>query len=310
MTALKRAMLWYEPPDTITFDDWMLQYADSRTIRNLFQSLVAAWAGANSWEITAGQWFRILKGMTVGGNPIILKNGVKDVIDALEKVITDNHGEILTRTRARRIIVEDGVARGVAAERGGEELQIEAKTVISNAGPKKTIKLGGDHNFDRAYLKEVAERVKPAAGLEFTITSDEPLLDAPSVLFTADTQRLECFVGDCTPDGKHLLRTASVPESTVLYSPMKEYDIFLRDLKETFPDFEKRGGRILLARNFCGDWPFYGTWPGDCLGQKTPVEDLYNVGDAVIPGGWVGGSGAAESAKVVVENIKTRVKPG
>ena len=310
MTALKRAMLWYEPPDTITFDDWMLQYADSKTIRNLFQSLVAAWAGANSWEITAGQWFRILKGMAVGGNPIILKNGVKDVIDALEKVITGNRGEILTRTRARRIIVEDGVARGVAAERGGEELQIEAKTVISNAGPKKTIKLGGDHNFDRAYLKEVAERVKPAAGLEFTITSDEPLLDAPSVLFTADTQRLECFVGDCTPDGKHLLRTASVPESTVLYSPMKEYDIFLRDLKETFPDFEKRGGRILLARNFCGDWPFYGTWPGDCLGQKTPVEDLYNVGDAVIPGGWVGGSGAAESAKVVVEDIKTRVKPG
>jgi hypothetical protein len=101
-----------------------------------------------------------------------------------------------------------------------------------------------------------------------------------------------------------------VPESTVLYSPTKEYDIFLRDLNETFPDLEKCGGEILIARNFYGEWPFYRTWPGDCIGQKTPIENLYNVGDAVIPGGWVGGSGAAESARVVVEDIKTRAKPG
>jgi len=307
MSALKRALLWYEPPDTITFDEWLLQYTDTKTMRDLFQCLVAAWAGANSWEITAGQWFRILKGMTLGGNPYILKNGVKDVVDALENAITDNGGEIFTRTRAKRIVIEGGAAKGVAAEREGEALEIEAATVISNAGPKRTIELGGDHNFDRAYLKEVKERVRPATGLEFVITSDEPILDAPTVLFTADTQRLECFVGDCTPDGKHVLRTASVPESTILYSPKKEYEIFLQDLKETFPDFEKRGGRILVARNFCGDWPFYGTWPGDCLGQKTPVEDLYNVGDAVIPGGLVGGSGAADSARVVVEHVKARM---
>ncbi len=309
MTALKRALLWYEPPDTITFHEWLLQYTDSKTVRDLFQCLVAAWAGANSWELTAGQWFRVLKGMTLGGNPFILKNGVKDVIDALEKVIEDNRGEILTRTRAKRIVVEDGVARGVAAEREGEGLEIEAKTVISNAGPKRTIELGGDHNFDRAYLKEVMERVRPAQGIDYLIASDKPLLEPPTVLFTADTRRLECFMGDCTPDGKYLLRTASVPESTILYSPKKEYEIFLQDLKESFPDFEQCGGRILVARNFCGDWPFYGTWPGDCLGQKTPIEDLYNVGDAVIPGGFVGGSGAAESARVVVEHVKVRVKP-
>ena len=33
------------------------------------------------------------------------------------------------------------------------------------------------------------------------------------------------------------------------------------------------------------------------------IENLYNVGDAVIPEGWVGGSGTAESARVVVEDI-------
>ena len=84
MTALKRAILWYEPPDTLTFHDWLLQYTDTKPVLDLFQCLVAAWAGANSWEVTAGQWFRILKGMTLGGNPFMLKNGVKDVVDALD----------------------------------------------------------------------------------------------------------------------------------------------------------------------------------------------------------------------------------
>jgi phytoene dehydrogenase-like protein len=309
MTALKRAILWYEPPDTMTFREWLLQYTESKAVHDLFQCLIAAWAAANSWEITAGQWFRVLKGMAVGGNPFILKNGVKDVTDALATAVKDKKGEILTRTRARRIVVEDGIARGVVAEREGEGLEIEAKAVISNIGPRRTVELGGEEHFDLAYLREMRRKVRPAQGVDYMIASDEPLLDAPTVLFTADTQRLECFVGDRTPDGRHIVRTASVPESTLLYSPKEEYEVFLQDLKETFPDFQKCGGKILLARNFCGDWPFYGTWAGDCLTQKTPVENLYNVGDAVIPEGWVGGSGAAESARVVVEDIKARTKP-
>ena len=309
MSVLKRALWWYEPPDTISFDDWLAQFTRNKTMHNLFQCMVAAWAGANSWELTAGQWFRILKGMTVGGKPFILKNGVKDITDALGKVIRDNKGEIFTKTAAKRIIIEDTTARGVIAEREGGKLEIEAKVVISNVGPKMTIRLGGEDNFDRAYLKEVVERVRAAAGIDYMITSDRPLLEPSTVLFTADTQRLECFVSERTADGKYILRTASVPESTILYSPKKEYEIFLQDLKETFPDFERCGGRILIARNFYGDWPFYRTWPGDCIGTKTSVENLYNVGDGVIPEGWVGGSGAAESARVVVEDIQARLKP-
>jgi len=310
MSLLKRALWWYEPPDTISFDDWLSQFTQNKTMHNLFQCLIAAWAGANSWELTAGQWFRILKGMTVGGKPFILKNGVKDIINALEKVIKSNGGEILTKTPARRITIEDGIVRGVIAETEGERLEIEAKVVISNAGPKKTIELGGEDNFDRAYLKEAREKVRAAAGIDYMITTDRPLLEPSTVLFTADTQRLECFVSERTSDGKYILRTASVPESTILYSPKKEYEIFLQDLEETFPDFERCGGKILIARNFYGDWPFYRTWPGDCIGTKTSVENLYNVGDGVIPEGWVGGSGAAESARVVVEDIQARAKLG
>jgi len=204
---------------------------------------------------------------------------------------------------ANEIMVEDGFATGVAAVKGEGVLEIEAKTVISNTGPRRTIELGGQANFDRAYLKEVTEKVRPAQGIDYMIVSDQPLLDAPTVLFTADTKRLECFVGDRTPDGKNIVRTASVPESTILYSPKKEYEIFLQDLKETFPDFDRCGGRILIARNFGGNWPFYGTWPGDCLTQKTPIENLYNVGDGCMPPGTVGIEACALSAKTVARQI-------
>ena len=308
MSILKRAILWYEPSDTISLQDWLFQYTDSKTVHDLFQCLVAAWCAANSWEITAGQWFRVLKGMTLGGSPFIPKNGLKDVINALEKVIKDNKGEIFTKTAAKRIIVEDGEARGVVAEREGVGLEIEAKVVISNVGPRMTIKLGGEDNFDRGYLKEARERIRPSQAMDYLIVSDRPLLEPHTVLFTTDTQRLECFVGDLTPEGKYLVRTTSTPESTILYSPKKEFEIFLQDMRETFPDFERCGGTILVARNFYGEWPFCRTWPGDCMSQKTSIENLYNVGDAVIPGGYVGGSGAAESARVVVEDVQARLK--
>ena len=51
-------------------------------------------------------------------------------------------------------------------------------------------------------------------------------------------------------------------------------------------------------------------WPASERHQKTPIENLYNVGDAVNPAGWIAGSGVAEGARMVAEEIKTRTKPG
>jgi hypothetical protein len=42
--------------------------------------------------------------------------------------------------------------------------------------------------------------------------------------------------------------------------------------------------------------------------MKTPIRNLYNVGDAVNPPEWMAGSGVAEGAKIVAEDIKGRIK--
>ena len=52
----------------------------------------------------------------------------------------------------------------------------------------------------------------------------------------------------------------------------------------------------------------YRALPG-AVGQKTSVENLYNVGDGVAPLVPLGLPGCAESARIVVNDIKQRVKP-
>ena len=92
-----------------------------------------------------------------------------------------------------KIIVDDGIARGVEARCQGSELKIEAKAVASNAGPKKTVALAGEHNFDRGYLKEVRE-LRPMPGLFFILSSDGPLYDWPGGLNNSATIESSCNV--------------------------------------------------------------------------------------------------------------------
>lgn len=44
--------------------------------------------------------------------------------------------------------------------------------------------------------------------------------------------------------------------------------------------------------------------------NKTSVELLYNVGDAVVQPGYYGGMGAVDTAVTVVDDLKKRIKPG
>ena len=313
MAMVRRAMRWQEPPDTISFRDWLLQYTEDEEIHKVFQGMIKTWFGMNSHEIPAGEFFRVLRNIVKFGTALLPQNGLKDVIDALESVIQDRGGKISTRTAVTQIVVdEEGMAKGVIAQGVKEKLEVEAKVVISNAGPKKTIELAGEKNFDRGYLKEVTERVRPAAGMSFFITSDQPLLDV-EIYTDLDTSRSESWYNlgtiypEFAPKGKHLIGSFVCPPSTIEYDPQGEYEAVLKDLRQRFPGFEEHG-EILLAQNYCGGWPVTRSWQGYMITQKTPIECLYNVGDGVNPSGWPVASGAAESARIVAEDIKARIK--
>jgi phytoene desaturase len=313
MAAMYTAMRKQEPSDDLSLKAWLLQATDNTRIHNIFQCQATAFTGLNAHDFPAGEFIRFLRTYGRLRGTLVPKNTGKAIIDALKTVIEENNGTVLTTARANQILVKDGMAKGIVADRKGKRQHIETKVVISNVGPRKTIELAGERHFDDAYLERVSENVKPSAAMDYIIVSDRPLLD--SLLFTPDTRRTEAwsptslFWPEEAPTGKHVIEGYAAPLSTEDYDPKEEYDVFLQDLKQEFPMFEEYGGRILLARQFCGDWPVNRCYQGHDLPQQTPIAFLYNVGDGVKPSGWVGASGAALSGRRVAEEVRGRVEP-
>lgn len=313
MAMVRKALRWQDPSDAISFKDWLFQYSQDEGIYKVFEGMIKPWFGINSHEIPAGEFFRVLRNIVIQGSGMIARQGMKDIIDALETAVRNKGGKIYTRTAVTQIVVnEDGVAIGVVAQGVKEKLEIEAKAIVSNTGPKKTIELAGEKNFDKGYLKEVAERVKSAVGMNFFITSDKPLVDM-DIYTDLDTSGLQSWYNLNTicptlvPQGKYLMGFFVCPDSATEYDSEKVYKAVMEDLKRSFPGFEK-DCEVLLSQNFCGDWPVTRSWQGYMMTQKTPVECLYNVGDGVTPTGWPVASGAAESARIVAEDITARIK--
>lgn len=308
MGAIGVALSGEMPPSSITLRDWLLQHTSNEAIHGIFHAQIATWCGMNSHELAAIEFIRALRSFRGRSDFRIPKGGLKDIIDALVGSILRQGGEVHTMTTARRIIVEGGSVRGVLAERSGQPLEIEAKTVISNVGPKKTVELVGSGSLGSDYVREVG-RLRSAVGMDYLFITDTPMLDFAGTLYTTDTRRKEGWSvptlmwPEHAPPGKHLLHAFAVPESTIEYDARREQDLLMRDLHEVFPDFERAGGRLLLRRNFCGEWPCTRAWQGYDLDQRTPIANLYNVGDGVKPEGWIVGSGAAESGRIVAREI-------
>ena len=311
--AMRHAFRWKEPSDSITFDEWLRRLTDNKAIWNIFQAWCVQIVGMNLWECTAGDLVRCFINFA-GSKQLVPKGGLTPIVDALARVIKDNGGEILTSVEAQSITIADGMARGVKARGHDFELDVEAKVVVSNVGPRKTVELARHDNFDRGYLEDLKE-IRPLSGFWFIVSSDGPLYDWAGGLYAPQSRRwLLGFDHTMTwpefaPPGKNWMIFYQAPGSQTMYDPVKEYELFMADLADLFPKYKKQGAEVLMVRQFCGEWPCVRSWPSYESHQKTPLENLYNVGDAVNPPEWMAGSGAAETARLVAEDIKARVKP-
>lgn len=311
--VLHQAMKGEEPPAGLSLREWLLGYTDNERIHSIFRCQATAFTGVNTHDFPAAEFIRFLRTYARLRRSLVPRHTGRSIIDALAAVIRGKKGEVLTTTRATRILVRNGMVEGVVAEGDGGRRQIDARVVISNTGPKKTVELAGEQNIDGWYLKQIEEQLRPSVAMDYIIVSEAPLLD--SLLFTTDAQRTEAwsptslFWPEDGPEGMHVMEGYAVPLSSTDYDPEVEYEVFLCDLQKEFPRFEECRGRIVLSRQFRGDWPVNRSYQGRDLDQKTPVEFLYNVGDGVKPSGWVGASGAALSARLVAEDVRRRVDP-
>lgn len=317
--AMRRADTWESPSHEISLRNWLLQYTSNEKALALFQDLCAAYCISNAHETSAQEFFLSRTGMMRSyGQACFVPNGSIALMESLAKAIRSKGGEVWTRCQTTKILANEGTVTGVQVEGQNGRTEIAAKAVISNAGAKKTVSLTGREHFDDGYLLEV-DSATPALQMWITTVSDRPLYDWP-MLSTLQSRRMLSIMiptlvcPELAPAGKHLAYSISGPHSqTEKWDLKEEVDLHVQDLKDNVPLFEKHG-EIVHVGCYWDAWPTTGNAPlvgYRRISQKTPIENLYNVGDSVGPPGWQGGSmGCAKTARIVVEDIEKRLKPG
>ena len=313
--AFKQGLTWAEPSYSMSLDDWARQYTDNASILGLFHFMTLG-TGVNSYEMPAGEFFRqITEGavMTWASPPL----GCGQFSDALVGAIKRMGGDTWTRCPAIQIKVKDGVATGALVRKEGEEIEITAQAVISNAAPWRTVELVGSEFISPGYLKDVAA-VQGTPMICFHMATDRqlPMLEGSGCLSLVEESRRLFLIVDYTticpemaPKGKHILEAASVPASIQPpYDFKKEVALTLQDLRNSIPDFDKHV-QILRVNIAQGEWGVAGCLPGHSLPIKTPVYGLYLAGDRSAPKGWWCSLAAIKSGRLVAEDLVRRFKP-
>ena len=321
--AIERAVAWQTPEDNINVEDWFRQYTHNVETLARLQPFIAGTVGTNINEVSAAELFRFFRISARGvessepfaGIPI---DGAIKPMQDLAAAIIARDGRVLSKTSVRRIIVSDGIVRGVIVEGDEGKTQINAHAVVSSIPPRQMVAMAGTGNFDPGYLRRVKEetvdRSTPITHIH--IGCDRLLMEPDGLLLTAHTRRLfqlYCpthVMPEMAPPGKHIIIAAGMPRPCIEpISPRRELELNMLDIRENLPGFDEHG-EVLMAMTFHKDWPMFGTWPGQGLPQKTPVVNLYLVGDRALPPGWVASSGVARTAQIVSEDIMLRFKPG
>jgi len=161
--------------------------------------------------------------------------------------------------------------------------------------------------------------VRPGPVVAGFYKSDRPLIDHPGAFIPVNTRRV-CLMFQTTltcpelaPKGMHYLEAFSAFKDSLGPTNMKEeIEMNMADTRDIIGhDLFDKHAQVLTIDCFHSDWPAVRNWPGYDLGQKTSVENLYNTGDGVMLPGWYSGTpAAAETARVVVDDIMNRLKPG
>lgn len=295
------------PEEKLTTKEWLEQYTSNETVHAIFRNLCAAIFAVNSDELPARAFLTYFATKGAFKRFGFCPRGTIGVWNDLADAIRNRGGEIWLGARATAVRTEGKRATGVEVVRGGETTFVEAGTVVSNLGPTATIALAGDA-FGPDYLAQAKRTLKPAANIVINFATQKRIVDAPGLVTFGKTRRL-CNLGELTatcpemaPPGWHLYVAYAVPVPAIGdFDEKAEVEAALQDLRDEFPDFA--GAKIVSIRVMRGDWPAQRSCSGFDLPPETPLENLWNVGDAVKDYGDGGVQACARTAELVAERV-------
>ena len=291
-------------------EDWLKSYTSNTSVHAIFRNLCAAIFACNAAELPARAFLTYFTAKGAFKRFGFCPHGTIGVWNALASAIKRN-GEIWLATPAVAIHSRDGRAEGVSVIRDRQNIRIDTDLIISNAGPKATVALGGEAAFPPDYVERVRNGLRPAANIVINIASRQPLLAHPGIVTFGKTRRL-CNMANLTatcpelaPAGWHLYVAYAVPIPALGdFDSGAEVELALADLREQFPNFNQ--ARVLSTRVMRDDWPAQRSCAGYDLPRETGIEGLWCVGDAVKEYGNGGTQACAETAKIVTDAILAR----
>ena len=304
--ALKRARGWCPPSNDISFKQWLSQYTSNPRIHGIFQATISSLLTVNDHELPAGEYFKVMEHnapITFG----FIEGGSLRLWQKMADIVTQAGGDVITGATAKAVAVENYHATGVHFRHEQWDRFAQAPIIVSNMGPTATASLIPSIYLEQSYQARLG-KVTPTAIMWLHFSSAELLMEY-SALAVGCSRRVNMIdvpsfeAEGVAPEGQHLYTVGGAPLNSLDPDDIKvEFDALLEDLRDIFPDFDQRTN-VLTKTCYRGEWPGFRTVSGSRPGHRTPVLNLFNVGDGAGPPGFEGSMGAAKSALLVAEDV-------
>ena len=291
-------------------EDWLKSYTSNASVHAIFRNLCAAIFACNADELPARAFLTYFTSKGAFKRFGFCPQGTIGVWNCA-RLGDQTQWRDLAGHAGRGHSHQGRPRRRRQRDQRRSEHRIDTDLVISNAGPKATVALGGAAAFPSDYVERVRNGLRPAANIVINIASQQPLISHPGIVTFGKTRRL-CNMANLTatcpelaPPGWHLYVAYAVPIPALGdFDSDAEVELALTDLREQFPNFSQ--ARILSTRVMRDDWPAQRSCAGYDLPRETGIEGLWCVGDAVKEYGNGGTQACAETAKIVTDAILAR----
>ena len=303
------------PEDEISTAQWVSKYTKNEGVHGIFRNMCASIFAVGSEDLPARVFLTYFTRKSAFKRFGFHPEGTIGLWKGLAASVERDGGQVWLSTAVTGIAVSDGVVTGVEIVRDGAPVTVHAPIVISDIGPAATLGLLGEDAVPADYRDLIARGDRPTAMISANFASTEPLIAAPGMLSFAKSRRLAYIANftdlcpEMAPEGWHLYVGTSVPQPSIGdFDEAAETQLLLDDLRETIEDFDSRA-RILNIAVTRDGWPPQRAVSGFDLPHETPIEGLWNVGDAVKEYANGGTTACAETAKLVADKILASYRP-
>jgi Flavin containing amine oxidoreductase. len=299
------------PGEELSTADWVGRYTMNDAVQGMFRNMCASVFAVGSEELPARVFLTYFTRRSAFKRFGFCPDGTIGVWESLAATVTARGGQVWLSSEVESLHVTGGRVTGATVRRDGEPVEVACAIAVSDTGPATTVRLVGPENLPGDYREQVRIKDRPCSMLALNFASRDRLVDVPGMLLFSTSRRL-CYIANVTdtcpemaPPGWNLYVGASVPKPAVGdFDEAAEIELLKVDLREHVPGFDS--ARILSTAVLRDGRPPQRAVAGYDLPPTTPIANLWNVGDGAKEYANGGTTACAETAKLVVDQIRER----